>query len=800
MASRRRSGAEFSARPSDTIAGSSRPPSRLSWLGRRLKLWPAKGLRLWNRFLETPLAVWVLFVALGTAALLPWSRGLAPEVTTGAIADRDYLAPHDLLLPDDEATLARQQRARDETPPLFDFDSVDGFDAKLAALFAEARRLSQPPAAGEVRDAPAADLLIRASDLKVSSGQAALLLRQADSEELEEQLRALALRALRRGIVSSKEQLLEHRLRGITVRHLGSGTESRRLDLYEVLAHPEEVRELLASESRSLPELSTSERRLLSLMLVTNLGPNLHLNREETVLRKEEAALEAVPSYLQVRRGQVIARQGDQLEPTAVRIITAYSSGARPLVGNLPRLLASMLVLAAMAWVIWLSLARTRVAHHSRATLLAESLLLLVVCLWLTRVGLTIAQAVSNTGAFAGIDPLRGLSFSAPMAALGLSSALLFGRRRSLVLVPLFALLTGLLDTSHGLWLALFSAAGGYTAVFTLNPLEVKQWLGLARSGLWVGAMNAAMALLLFGLDPSGGSGLPQLSFELGMAFLGGLLAAAAASFLMPIGEAAFGIATDIKLAELANTNLPLLRRLAYEAPGTFQHSLMVANLAKQACEEIEADAALAYTSGLYHDVGKLLRPDYFVENQRGGNNPHDKLLPTMSALILIAHIKEGRELAREHHLPQDLLDAIEQHHGTRLIKYFYSRAAAQPERAGTVVSEDEFRYPGPKPQTKVMGVLMLADAVEAASRTLIEPSVPKVRALIRAIVEDCLQDGQLDETDLTLADLTRISAAFLRVLTNIFHQRVDYPGFDFNAMASPPRGRVIPLSSAKAR
>jgi cyclic-di-AMP phosphodiesterase PgpH len=180
--------------------------------------------------------------------------------------------------------------------------------------------------------------------------------------------------------------------------------------------------------------------------------------------------------------------------------------------------------------------------------------------------------------------------------------------------------------------------------------------------------------------------------------------------------------------------------------------------------------------------VGKVLRPDYFIENQRPGHNRHDKLLPSMSALILINHVKDGLELARQANLPKVVRDAIQQHHGTRLIKYFYSRAVEQRDPDAGDVTEEKFRYPGPKPQNKVMGVLMLADAIEAASRTLVEPTPAKIRALIRTIVDDCLQDGQLDHTDLTLSDLRTVSESFLRILSNIFHQRIDYPGFDFNA------------------
>jgi hypothetical protein len=310
----------------------------------------------------------------------------------------------------------------------------------------------------------------------------------------------------------------------------------------------------------------------------------------------------------------------------------------------------------------------------------------------------------------------------------------------------------------------------------------VQQRLVLTRVGVLVGLVNVLTVVVLMALSGGLDRGAVQLLFDLLLAFAGGLVVGAAAAFLVPVFEAMLSITTHIKLVELANTNLPLLRRLAFEAPGTFQHSLMVANLAKEACEAVGADATLAYTGALYHDVGKVFRAEYFVENQRGGHNRHDRLAPSMSALILINHIKDGVDLAKKHGLPAPIVDAIEQHHGSRLIKYFYNRALERADPDTEEVREEKYRYPGPKPQSKVMGILMLADGVEAASRTLIEPTPLKVRTLIRTIVDDCLRDGQLDQTDLTLADLRRVQESFLRVLTTIYHQRIDYPGFDFNA------------------
>jgi putative nucleotidyltransferase with HDIG domain len=348
--------------------------------------------------------------------------------------------------------------------------------------------------------------------------------------------------------------------------------------------------------------------------------------------------------------------------------------------------------------------------------------------------------------------------------------------------------------------MAIYALGGSLAAVFALERMAFKERSVVTRIGLVVGVVNAVVIVLLAALAGTAGPSPMQLGFDVLCGLAGGLLVTAVVSFAVPILESVLSVTTDIQLLELANTNLPLLRRLAIVAPGTFQHSLMVATLCKAGCEEIGADPVLAYTCALYHDVGKVSRPEYFVENQRPGHNPHDKLLPSMSALVLVNHIKDGLQLAEEYHLPQPVREAVEQHHGTRLMRYFYNRALEQATSGGASPAPPDasFRYPGPKPQDKVMGVLMLADAVEAASRTLSEPTPPKVRAMIRAILEDCLRDGQLDETDLTLGDLKAVGEAFLQVLATLYHRRIDYPGFDFNAAPARERPTLRPAAEAR--
>jgi putative nucleotidyltransferase with HDIG domain len=248
--------------------------------------------------------------------------------------------------------------------------------------------------------------------------------------------------------------------------------------------------------------------------------------------------------------------------------------------------------------------------------------------------------------------------------------------------------------------------------------------------------------------------------------------------------EWAFGITTDMRLLELSNQNLPLLKQLSLEAPGTYQHSLAVSNLAEAGADAVSGNALLLRVCAYYHDIGKVLKPDYFVENQRG-SNPHDSLSPSMSALVIQSHVKEGLEMARKAKLPLPIRQAIGTHHGTKLIRYFYNKATEQTKPGLGEIRESDYRYPGPKPHTKELGILLLADAVEAAARTLESPTPGKIQGMINTIFNDSLEDGQLDSCDLTFSELDKVASAFLWVLTNMYHHRIDYPGFDFNRRQS---------------
>lgn len=744
--------------------------------------------RGWSRLLEMPV-VWVaLLLLLGTWLLTPGSLIFAPAVAPDSIAQRDYIAPEETMVPDPAATLEKQRRAREEVLPVYDYDAatVEQRDTAFGELFTTGRRMlgNDPDALrrGARWRETLSGQLAEASGLRVAPDQAGVLADWAFTTDLEDRSRSLVRQLLRRGIVSAKDLLLENRVRGITVRNLVTGDEEKSFDLYDYLGYPTELRELLEAEVRDWLGLTPGERQAMVDLMLSNMSPNLHPNNSETLARSERAAAETTPALSRISEGEVIVRKGDRIDQATAEMISelsgkrGWSRRARPMAGTL-------LLLALAALGMWVMLARERVESHNRQRVFGESLLMLLVAIVGTKFCFLTASALAASFERAPFTSAGSYFFAVPFAALALLAALLLGRYPALVLSLVYSLVVGGLAGSGSASIMVFSLAGSLAAIYALEHYQFKQRLVLMRVGLLVAAVNVVVILALsLGQGGEGALSASGVAFDLVCGFVGGFLAAAAAGFAVPVLESTLGIATDIKLVELANTNLPVLRRLAFEAPGTFQHSLMVANLAKEGCEAIGADATLAYTGGLYHDIGKVFRPEYFIENQRPGQNRHDTLAPSMSALILISHVKDGVELARQHHLPRPILDAIEQHHGTRLIKYFFNRAQERSDPDTEEVREGDYRYPGPKPMDKVMGVLMLADGIEAASRTLVEPTSAKVRNLIQAIMDDCLRDGQLDRTDLTLSDLRRVADAFHRVLTTIFHQRIDYPGFDFNA------------------
>lgn len=364
-----------------------------------------------------------------------------------------------------------------------------------------------------------------------------------------------------------------------------------------------------------------------------------------------------------------------------------------------------------------------------------------------------------------------------PVAMGVILIAVMFGARLAVMMNVVFALLVGLI-TGGDFTYFVVALLGGMASIYAVS--RVSQRGDLAKAGLYVAGTNTVAIIatfLLLGNLSLEYAVLREVSYGLLAGLGNGLLSSVVAIGLLPYLESGFGLTTAITLLELSNPNQPLLRELLMKAPGTYYHSMMVGNLSEAAAERVNADPLLTRVGAYYHDIGKLKRPYFFSENQLSGENPHDKISPNLSALIIGAHPKDGVELGRKYRLPAVILNIISQHHGTSLISFFYQKALEKEGR--DYVSIDKFRYEGPLPQSKEAAIIMLADAIEAGARSLSKPTSTRIEGLIRRIIKEKLNDGQMDECDLTLKELDQIGDAFVYIMSGIYHSRVEYPEKD---------------------
>ncbi len=396
-----------------------------------------------------------------------------------------------------------------------------------------------------------------------------------------------------------------------------------------------------------------------------------------------------------------------------------------------------------------------------------------------------------NSGLFALLKPETAWLI-APYAFAPLVLCVLLGRNHGLYGAVFVSLFSSILLNKMDAPMLAIGLISGFTAV--LLTQTVRRRSRLIRAGLCVG-LGIWLLAMTFGLigpinlfDPAA-TDWSMIGIQSVFAIGNGIVTAMLVGGALPMLEQLFQITTDISWLEASDLNHPLLRRMTIEAPGTYHHSLVVANLAESAAEAIGANATLCRVCSYFHDIGKLVKPDYFTENMNFERNPHDDLAPTMSALIIIAHVKEGVDLALKHGLNQQVIDVIQQHHGTSLVFYFYKRALQQYEDAregGKImkmreedipeVSEESFRYSGPKPQTRESAIISLADMVESASRSLEKPTPQKIEQLVNDLIDQRLADHQLDECDLTLRQLKIIAERFRFTLMNMLHTRIAYP------------------------
>ncbi|MEN6326165.1 MAG: HDIG domain-containing metalloprotein [Syntrophomonas sp.] len=502
-------------------------------------------------------------------------------------------------------------------------------------------------------------------------------------------------------------------------------------------------------------------REIMKLVIISNLKPNLIFNQEATDKAIAEARESVQAVQKTVKAGEIIVREGDRV--TAEQISILEQLGIQRTRSYPLTILGSGLFVLLTFWLIIEFLRRYYRSIYENERLMLLIGLIFIIILLITRF-LTIIKISDQPG----INTLMG--YLAPVAAGSMLVAILLDNRLAYFLTMIMSIYVGLLNEGSQLFYGITAFFGGTVGVFQVYRLN--QTSDLARSGLYIALANVISIITLSLI--SGNLNLDTLWVGAIVGAVNGILSAVLMIGALPYLESAFSITSMNKLLELSNPNHNVLKRLLLEAPGTYHHSLMVANLAEASAESIGANPLMVRIGAYYHDIGKIKRPNYFVENQQVFENPHEKIAPALSALIITSHVKDGVEIAREARLPQVIIDFIEQHHGTSLTKYFYNRALEE-DRQGNL-GEETFRYEGPKPQSREIALVMLADSVEAAVRSLTNPSPERIRNMVRLLIKDKLNDGQLELCELTFRDLDIIGNSFCKLLEGVYHKRIEYP------------------------
>ena len=741
-------------------------------------------------------ALLVLILVVFTTGLYPGLVIKKHRYDSGDVVKTDIKASTDFFIEDIAVTDAHRRQAVDSVVPVYDLNPkiLKGTVTRLNDAFDQLRSIyetetnakrspaPQPPAdkalvgPADVPDLPQVSLAERmlakksllenTMGVEISNGAFSILIERGFAKEIPNLLSAIITQVLSTGVVANKEILLKESEKGITLRNVETLTETHVLNLKQFYG-PDQAKTMVRVVGD--PLLKGMDNALLNLMVDFSqqlIQPNVTLNSLETEARKEVAAKQIKPVLYMIKKGEMLLREGERVTPLQLRKLEAMEGQAD--LHQVPLAASGAVALLAAILIIQY---QVRLKRRMEFADYGNKDLLFLSCIMVSFIVVVKISTTLPDAWFLGLPlsrPASPVGFGIPLAAGAMIVCLFMGRETALIFTLALALCTSML------------LQGGLETFtyFILSCTMASWWLQdcrerkiIIKTGAKLGLLNAFLAVVIHAY--MGTAAWSTLPFDLAVAFLGGIGAGIITAGMAPMVEMVFHYTTDITLLELANLDRPILRRLMLEAPGTYHHSMVVGSLVEAAATEIGANPILAKVCGYYHDIGKLKQPLYFIENQSDGRNKHDKLAPSMSALILIAHVKHGVEIAREHKLGQVIIDTTQQHHGTSLISYFYEKAKAV--KGADAVNIDDFRYPGPRPQTREAGLVMLADVVEAASRTLENPTPSRIQGLVQNLINKIFSDGQLDYCELTLKDLHRIARSFNKILNGIHHHRIEY-------------------------
>ncbi len=721
----------------------------------------SRGPTVLDTLSERPTGVWpdgvvhhgarvglLVLVAVTVTALFPPVTSITMVgYELGTVVEEDLIAEFPFAVPKSAEELARERAAvAASVPPTFDFrpDAADSMAVRLERFFA-----AVDSAVDEGEAAALEDYLGRVR-IRLQPAQLQLLV----EPDTRAQLRRASLRAaqelLPRGVIESESGLTTDR---VAVR---VGDQDQGQIGLDQLMTPQEFQ--AEAEAGLGPNPSSDATDLLRLILIRWQAYNYTLNVMATDVDRNQARQAVDTTRESILAGEAIVRANQQIRAPEIERLTAYERQLQTLglveegVSFLP-FVGSTLVAVLLLGLFGMLLFFFRPEVYTTFV-------------WL----LLLAALVTAYFLVAWvIDLNRFAPELLPIAFVSLAVAVLWDGRMALVLVLFLSLLTGTLDGFAQYGVVLTTATGGSAAALSVRAVRRR-----AQTWVFVAIIAAAYAAMIFALglveSASAGTVLTRTFWGVANATASAILAMG----FLPVFEWITRITTDQTLLEWADPNRSLLKRLAMEAPGTHSHSIQVANLAEAGAAAIGANGLLCRVGAYYHDVGKVLKPQYFIENQPEGRNPHDKLKPSTSAQVVREHVTEGLRLARDAKVPKAIADFISEHHGTQRITYFYQKAVDEAGEAD--VEPAPFTYPGPRPQSRETAICMFADSVESATRVLQDATPQRVRELVHNLVDSKIRDGQLDDADLTLREVAVLEDQFVKIVSGMYHHRIDYP------------------------
>lgn len=535
------------------------------------------------------------------------------------------------------------------------------------------------------------------------------------------------------------------------------------------------IRQNLTLEGlRGTQHLSPKDSENIIKLAQLLIRPNLTLNPQETNARRQKARDAVLPVVINVKKGQTVISEGAKFQSTHIRILEEI----RKINSQRNQDFSALMMAVLMVTIILVFISYLRRFTLNKVSVSTKDFLTMGL-VTLAMAGLCRVFFFLLTGALENQTGLQVPSnlfvYALPAAAGPMLIGLLITSGEVIFLYTLFSamILSFMVDFNFGfLVVSAVSGIAGARGVHNCRKRNQIYWAGVRT-----GAINMiTIAIITLLMNSTVGDLWKTVMWNSAAGFFSGIFSSMIAMMLVPLLESIFSYTTNVRLLELGNLDHPLLKEMIVKAPGTYHHSLVVGNMVEAAAEDIGANSLLAKVASYYHDIGKTGHAGYFIENQRSGQNPHDHLSPNMSKTILVSHVKDGVELASEHKLGKPISDIILQHHGTTVMSFFLNRAKERLAEGETEISDEDFRYPGPRPQFREAALCMLADSIEAAARSLDEPNPVRLQNICKNIINRKFMDGQLDECQLTLRDLSLIEKAFYKVLVGIHHQRIDYP------------------------